>query len=350
MEKIYKYPIWEEIKDQNVVINSTVEKFLSIKKELKKYCEDYEKLFFVGCGSSYHVGIIGSFLHNFLLNKVSYAVSSSDFIIFTKSYVNKKSNSYKYLLLSRTGHTTETVTASEILKQNHSDFISLTTLADGDLLKNLKYSIILDKLKEESVPATKSVIGFTVFILCLIFLLANKLNFLESLIDNSNIFYGRFYDYVNTIEKIILKNNFKKFVFLGNGPYYGVSREAELKVKEMSLSNTEAFQILEYRHGHKAIINSNTLIIYFISDQGINYELRAAKELKKLGAKTLVIGNCIRKLKSSYDYLIDVDLEAGDISKVVFYQLFGQLIGYFQAIKKGINPTNPKNLDYFVVL
>ena len=120
----------------------------------------------------------------------------------------------------------------------------------------------------------------------------------------------------------------------------------------MSLSNTEAFQTLEYRHGHKSVINSDTLIIFLISNIGIDYELKVAQEFKELGANTLLIGDRISKSKrlGNYDYLIDIDLGVEDTFKTVFYQLFGQLIGYYQAIKKGIDPTKPKNLDYYVTI
>lgn len=353
MTKKSNYLIWEEIEGQKSIANSIFEKFLSIKKELSKFFKDYERLFFIGCGSSYHVSIIGNFLHDFLTDKKSYYVHSSDFMFFTRAYINKKpKNNDIFLLLSRSSHTTETVITSKILKQNGLDSISISSISDGDLIKNSKYPIILNNLKEEAITATKSVVGSTMFILYLTFLLANKFNLSKNFIDNSNTFYSSFYDYASIIEKIILKNNFNKFVFLGSGPYYGVAREAELKVKEMSLSNTEAFQTLEYRHGHKSVINSDTLIIFLISNIGIDYELKVAQEFKELGANTLLIGDRISKSKrlGNYDYLIDIDLGVEDTFKTVFYQLFGQLIGYYQAIKKGIDPTKPKNLDYYVTI
>ncbi len=345
------YLIWEEIEGQKSIANTIGEKFLSIEKELSRFFKDYERLFFIGCGSSYHVGIIGNFLHDFLTDKKSYYVHSSDFIFFTRAYNNEKSkNNNVYLLLSRTGHTTETIIASKILKQKGLNSISISSMSDGNLIKNSKYQIILNNLKEKSITATKSVVGFTIFILYLMFLLTNKVNLLKKFIDDSNTFYSSFYDYASSIEKIILKNNFNKFVFLGSGPYYGVAREAELKVKEMSLSNTDAFQTLEYRHGHKSVINSDTLIIFLISNTGTDHELKVAQEFKELGASILIIGDRISKSKRlrNYDYLIDIDLGVEDTFKTVFYQLFGQLIGYYQAVKKGIDPTNPKNLDYCV--
>lgn len=353
MSKNNNYLIWKEIEDQKTISNAIVENFLSNQKELSKFYKDYETLFYLGCGSSYHVGIIGNFLHDFLTEKKSYYVHSSDFMFFERAYINKKSkNNDIYLLLSRTGHTTETVIASKILKQKGLNSISISSMSDGGLIKNSKYPIILKNLKEEAVTATKSVVGFTIFVLYLTYLLANKLHLLKNFIGNSNTFYSSFYDYASIIEKIILKNNFKKYVFLGSGPNYGVAREAELKVKEMSLSNTEAFQTLEYRHGHKSVINSDTLIIFLISNICADYELKVAQEFKELGARTLLIGDRISKSRrlGNYDYLIDIDLGVEDTFKTVFYQLFGQLIGYYQAIKKGIDPTNPKNLDYCVTI
>ncbi len=353
MIKNNNYLVWKEIEDQKTIANAIVENFLSNQKELSKFFQDYKRLFYLGCGSSYHVGIIGNFLHDFLTEKKSYYVHSSDFMFFERAYINEKSkNNDIYLLLSRTGHTTETVIASKILKQKGLNSISISSMSDGGLIKNSKYPIILKNLKEEAITATKSVVGFTVFVLYLTFLLANKLHLLKNFIANSNTFYSSFYDYASIIENIILKNDFNKYVFLGSGPNYGVAREAELKVKEMSISNAVAFQTLEYRHGHKSVINSDTLIIFLISNICADYELKVAQEFKELGARTLLIGDRISKSRrlGNYDYLIDLDLGVEDTFKTVFYQLFGQFIGYYQAIKKGIDPTNPKNLDYCVTI
>ena len=39
------------------------------------------------------------------------------------------------------------------------------------------------------------------------------------------------------------------FVFLGSGPLYGIAQEGALKLQEMSLSYTQAYHPMEYRHG-----------------------------------------------------------------------------------------------------
>ena len=44
-----------------------------------------------------------------------------------------------------------------------------------------------------------------------------------------------------------------QIIFLGSGWNYGLASEVMLKMKEMSLTLSEAFHFLEYRHGPKAM-------------------------------------------------------------------------------------------------
>jgi glucosamine--fructose-6-phosphate aminotransferase (isomerizing) len=226
------------------------------------------------------------------------------------------------------------------------------TFTDCELNKKSDYSIIIEDAKEKSITATTSVTSFTVILLGLIFKLSKKEQMIQKLMIAGKNFYKNFEKYSDYISVMINNENINKFIFLGAGPLYGVAKEAELKVKEMSRSNTEVCQPLEYRHGHKSIINSECMIIFLISNIGFNYELETIKELKKLGGKILVVCDDDKKiiLEGLYDYIITTNFSLNELLKPVFYQLFGQLIGYHQAVKKGIDPSNPKNLDYCVTL
>ena len=98
------------------------------------------------------------------------------------------------------------------------------------------------------------------------------------------------------------------------------------------------------------MLDEKSLIIIFISEAGEKYEIMTARELRKYNSKVLMIGDNLDLLKidKSYDYLIDIKSNMDELFKPVFYQIFGQLIGYHQGLKKGRDPSNPKELDYCV--
>jgi len=178
------------------------------------------------------------------------------------------------------------------------------------------------------------------------------MDLIGTLSKNSEIFFKRFDHYSNMINSIIEKQDFNKYIFLGHGPFYGVAREAALKVKEMSITNTEFWQTLEYRHGHNTILDSSSLVVIFLSKNGGSYELKTCRELRKIGAKVLIIcdGKVMDVPGEAYDWLIYAGLGLEELLQPVFFQIFGQLIGYHQAIKKNINPSNPRHLEYVVTI
>ena len=76
---------------------------------------------------------------------------------------------------------------------------------------------------------------------------------------------------------------FADYVCLGQGPFYGLACETALKVNEMSVSYAQNFHTLEFRHGPKAIVGPETLVIFLLSEQGYEAECEVLQEIKGLG-------------------------------------------------------------------
>ena len=64
-----------------------------------------------------------------------------------------------------------------------------------------------------------------------------------------------------------------RFYFLGSGIRYGLACEANLKMKEMTLTHSEAFHFLEFRHGPMSMVNSETAVIGLLSDANRVHEM-----------------------------------------------------------------------------
>ena len=93
------------------------------------------------------------------------------------------------------------------------------------------------------------------------------------------------------IEHFVESHTFADYVFLGQGPLFGIASEGQLKVKEMSCSYAQVFHTLEFRHGPKAIVGPETLLTFLLSETGYEEESKVLEEMKALGATTLVIAN-----------------------------------------------------------
>ncbi|HKS83414.1 MAG TPA: SIS domain-containing protein [Candidatus Acidoferrales bacterium] len=155
----------------------------------------------------------------------------------------------------------------------------------------------------------------------------------------------------STVRQVVAAQSFEDYVFLGQGPFFGIAQEAMLKVKEMSCSYAQCFHTLEFRHGPKAIVSPETLVTFFLSDSGFESEVSVLQEIKELGAVTFVIANRANAtVRESADYLIEMSLAVPEVGRAAPFVLPGQLLGFHTGIRKGFDPDNPRHLTRVVML
>ncbi|MGC8777931.1 MAG: SIS domain-containing protein, partial [Candidatus Caldatribacteriaceae bacterium] len=138
-------------------------------------------------------------------------------------------------------------------------------------------------------------------------------------------------------------------IFLGNGPYYGVAWEGSLKLKEMSLTPTETFHFLEFRHGPKSIVDEATLIIALTSESAFSFEEALLREMVDLKASILHLGKKLLQLPQASEIIVSEE-RLSDFSLPILDVVFLQLLGYFRARMRGLDPDRPHNLTKVVQL
>ena len=146
-------------------------------------------------------------------------------------------------------------------------------------------------------------------------------------------------------------HTFADYVFLAQGPLFGIASEGQLKVKEMSCSYAQVFHTLEFRHGPKAIASPETLITFLLSETGYVEECKVLDEMKALGATTLVIANhADEAARKNADLLVELNLDAPECVRQVGYLVSCQLLGFYTGLKKGFDIDCPRNLSRAVIL
>jgi glucosamine--fructose-6-phosphate aminotransferase (isomerizing) len=136
--------------------------------------------------------------------------------------------------------------------------------------------------------------------------------------------------------------DFDRFYFLGSGIRYGLACEANLKMKEMTLTNSEPFHFLEFRHGPMSMVNGNTVVVGMLSDANRFHEARVLAEMKMLGAAVAVLGES--------DADVELESQIPESVRGVLYLPVLQLMAFHRAVAKGLNPDRPNNLTAVVKL
>lgn len=113
---------------------------------------------------------------------------------------------------------------------------------------------------------------------------------------------------------------YERAVFLGSGPMLGIARECHLKVQELTdgqlVCKHDSF--LGFRHGPRAVVNEQTLVVYLFSQDAhvYKYESDLAKSIAAdvRNISTISLGessseNFGNKFTLNYTEAIPVDFE-----------------------------------------
>jgi len=303
---------------------------------------------FVGCGSSFYLAQASAASWSILTDEKSRAIPASEITLFPKLFPAP----CQPVLISRSGHTSEVLQAAKYLEES----LSLRTLAitcgtDTPLEKISSRCIKLPAADEKSTVMTRSFTSMLIILQSLAAVRGDRRNFLDALARLSSQFSGQVNQVQSVIKSLVDSRRFADYVFLGQGPFFGVAQESMLKVKEMSCSYGQAFHTLEFRHGPKAIVSPETLITFIISESGFTAEVPVLEEMKKLGGTTLVVVNSANSaIRGVADYLVELSLDVPEVARVAPSVVPGQMLGYYTGLSKGLNPDEPRNLSRVVML
>jgi tagatose-6-phosphate ketose/aldose isomerase len=148
----------------------------------------------------------------------------------------------------------------------------------------------------------------------------------------------------------IASRDFRRLVFLGSGTRHAASREAALKMLEMTSGRipTIAESYLGLRHGPMSFVHEDTLIVCQLSCDLTTraYELDLLAELnrKKLGLCTVVIGEDIPdSIPRDADEVIECSglAELGDDEAATVFVVVTQLLAFFRCLEEGLRPDSP---------
>jgi glucosamine--fructose-6-phosphate aminotransferase (isomerizing) len=113
-------------------------------------------------------------------------------------------------------------------------------------------------------------------------------------------------------------------------------------MKEMSLSHSEPFHFMEFRHGPKSMITKSSMVVGLRSTVHGQHEPAVLADVAALGGRILDIAEA--------DSRIHFDSGLDEAISSILYLPAGQLIALERSLAKGLNPDRPNNLDTIVKL
>ncbi len=302
----------------------------------------YDAVLFVGCGSTYYLSLAAAATLQALVGVPARGLPSSEVWLYPDS-AYASSRRTLLIAVSRSGETTETVRACEAFRQHAQGDILTLSCSPGTALTQLgKVNLVFPMAQEESIAQTRAFSSLYLACVWLAVLWSGRDDLFAGLAHLPAIARRSLDTYAAQIKRFGEDRNLSRVYYLGSGPRYGLACELSLKMKEMSLSHSEPFHFLEFRHGPKSMVTASTLVVGLASQLHYGHEHAVLSEVKEQGGAVLEIGEEGDgvALHSKLDETI----------RGVLYLPIGQLLAFMRATSNGLNPDRPKDLTAVVRL
>jgi len=309
---------------------------------------DIDHIILLGCGTSFHSGLW--VLDIFKGIDIFDTVSIYDGADFTKRDIPKRGKSAA-ILISQSGETKDLHRCVQIIQENNMISIGVVNVIDSFIARETDCGVYLNAGREVAVASTKSFTNQCIVLsLIAIWFSQNKNTCLEKrkriIKDLHNLpFQMKEILKFENIEKIqhisrTIKDTNSMFI-LGKGKEEAVAKEGALKIKEITYIHAEGYSSSALKHGpFGLIVPGLPIILLDINEKYREKNENIFQEVTARGANVLKISD------ENGELLIEKNQTFGGILGNVYIQL----ISYYCALEKGLNPDFPRNLAKVVTV
>ncbi|MGW8666873.1 glutamine--fructose-6-phosphate transaminase (isomerizing) [Streptomyces niveus] len=299
----------------------------------------------LGCGTSYHAGLIGAGLIESLARIPADAEPASEFR-YRNPVVDPDT---LYIAVSQSGETYDVLAAVQELKRKGARVLGVVNVVGSAIARETDGGVYVHAGPEVCVVSTKCFTN-TVVSFALLALHLGRIRDL-SVADGRRIIAGlrRLPDQIAEIletEADIKKvaeeyADAKSMMFIGRVRGYPVALEASLKLKEISYIHAEAYPASELKHGPLALIEPALPTVAIVPDDDLLEKNRAAlEEIKARSGRILAVAH---QEQPKADQTIVVPKNETELDPI----LLGiplQLLAYHTALALGRDIDKPRNL------
>ncbi|QIZ07188.1 SIS domain-containing protein [Priestia megaterium] len=350
-----------EIKQQPDLWDETfalfTKKSIEIREFLQKLSSKHNRVrvIFTGAGTSAYVGeTITPYLKEKVDEKQWELISIPTTTLVSNPYQFLKAD-FPTLLVSfaRSGNSPESVAAVQLAEQIVTDLYQLTITCsqDGKLATRAKDDenhLLLLMPKKSNDQGFAMTGSFTCMALTALLVfdplsVGEKLAIVRTIRHMGESVINR----EDIIQKMI-DTDFERIVYLGSASLEGLTREAQLKVLELTAGkiSTSFDSSLGFRHGPKSFVNEKSLVFVFVSNHPYTrlYDLDLLQELKQDNIANYICAIAVDG-ETNYDgETFSFGREAQDVPDAYLalpFVMIGQTVSLLASIKVGNTPDTP---------
>jgi glucosamine--fructose-6-phosphate aminotransferase (isomerizing) len=309
---------------------------------------DIDNIILLGCGTSFHSGlwVLDIFKSLDIFNTV-FIYDGADF---DKQDIPKHGKTGA-ILISQSGETKDLHRCIQIIQENNMISIGVVNVIDSFIARETDCGVYLNAGREVAVASTKSFTNQCIVLsLIAIWFSQNKNTCLEKrkriIKDLYNLpFQIKEILKLENIQKIkqiskTIKNTNSMFI-LGKGKEEAIAKEGALKIKEITYIHAEGYSSAALKHGPFGLIVPGLPI--FLLDVNEKYREKNENVFQEVSAR----GANVIKISDEKGELI---IEKNQIFGGILANIYIQLISYYCALEKELNPDFPRNLAKVVTV
>ena len=355
----YDYFMLKEIHEQPVTIGDGMRGRLNAEEgwirlggvdDFGNQVRSAERFIILGCGTSWHAGLIGEYLFEDLARipvEVEYA---SEFRY--RNPVIKKND--VVIAISQSGETADTYAALELAKKNGAFLYGVVNSVGSSIARLTDAGSYIHAGPEIGVASTKAFTGQVTLLTMMAIKIARErgsisAEYYSKLLHEFEAIPGKVKKALESDELIrYIASEIKdapNALYLGRGYNFPVALEGALKLKEISYIHAEGYPAAEMKHGPIALIDENMPIIVIATNKSLNEKIISnIMEVKaRKGIVIAIVTEGDKEIGKIADYTIPIPATEEPFTPLLSVIPL-QLLSYHIAVMRDCNVDQPRNL------
>ena len=354
----YAHFMLKEIHEQPQAVRDTIQSYLNEQGEIDfsaaglddAFLKQLERIYFVACGSAYHVGAAAKYIIESMTGLPVEIDLASEFRYRDPKLVKNS----LVVIVSQSGETADSLAALRLAKDKGVPVLGIVNVVGSSIARESDYLLYTYAGPEISVATTKAYSAQ----LAAVYLLSTKLAQVRGCIDEQRCraLIGELQALPEKIQRVLEDKeriqwfaskyaNAHDIFFIGRGLDYAISLEGSLKMKEISYIHSEAYAAGELKHGTISLVEDGTLVIGVATQQAL-FEKTVSNlvEVKSRGAYLMGLTSFgSYAIEDTVDFAVYVPkTEPCFAASLAVVPL--QLMGYYVSVAKGLDVDKPRNL------
>lgn len=312
--------------------------------------ENAKRIIILGCGTSWHAGLVGEYLIEDLA-RIPVEVEYASEFRYRNPIITKED---VVITMSQSGETADSLAAIQQAKESGATVLGICNVVGSSIPRETNAGVYTHAGPEIGVASTKAFTAQVTVLAMMAILLGKKRGEITDPVYHRLI--KELSDIPDKIETILSYNQeFKKlgklyknatnFLYLGRGYSFPVALEGALKLKEISYIHAEGYPAAEMKHGPIALIDENMpIVVIALQDKSYDKIVSNIQEIKARKGKVIAVvteGDTI--IKDMADHVLEIPQTLESLASLLTVIPL-QLLSYHIAVLRGCSVDQPRNL------